>query len=212
MLFRSEVGPGWTPYHADAMWADPDLDHAAQAMRQVADDPAEAHRRGKAARVHILRTRSMDAAAQWMRTQIADAYQVWRERGHGRVTEDGFMTSDVDSLAPLIHARHALDWQSDPTSPSRFPFAPILRRIIRRALNHSIAHERKVLGTLMHGVGEVVKRLDQRLDQQTAAHIAHIDTVQRRSYRQLAALAARLDRLERAAEERQTGRSTAVDQ
>ncbi|WP_298181318.1 glycosyltransferase [Saccharomonospora sp.] len=77
---RAEVGPGWKPYQADGVWADPDLDAAAEAMRQVADDPAEARRRGKAAREHILRTRSMDAATEWIRTELRAAYETWRAR------------------------------------------------------------------------------------------------------------------------------------
>jgi glycosyltransferase involved in cell wall biosynthesis len=76
----TEVGPGWHPYQADAVWADPDLDEAAKAMRTVADDPAEAAKRGAAAREHILRTRSVDAAAQWIRAELESAYDTWRTR------------------------------------------------------------------------------------------------------------------------------------
>ncbi len=72
-----DVGPGWPPYHAEGRWADPDLDAAAAAMRAVADDPAEARRRGEAAREHILRTRSMDVAAAWTREQLEAAHRTW---------------------------------------------------------------------------------------------------------------------------------------
>jgi glycosyltransferase involved in cell wall biosynthesis len=73
----TEVGPDWPPYQRDGRWAEPDLDVAAAAMRAVADDPAEARRRGEAAREHILRTRSMDVAATWMRDQLTAAHQTW---------------------------------------------------------------------------------------------------------------------------------------
>ncbi|MET0237555.1 MAG: glycosyltransferase [Kibdelosporangium sp.] len=76
----TEVGPGWPPYQAEARWADPDLDEAAKAMRAIADDPAEAARRGAAARAHLLQSRSIDTAARWMRVQLEEAYQVWRAR------------------------------------------------------------------------------------------------------------------------------------
>lgn len=33
-----EVGPDAAPYDRDAVWADPDLDHAARSMRQIVDD------------------------------------------------------------------------------------------------------------------------------------------------------------------------------
>jgi len=76
----TEVGPGWPPYQEDAVWAEPDLDAAARAMRMVADDPADARRRGDAARAHILRTRSMDIATAWMRTRLREAYENWETR------------------------------------------------------------------------------------------------------------------------------------
>jgi glycosyltransferase involved in cell wall biosynthesis len=76
----TEVGPGWAPYQEDAVWADPDLDAAARAMRTVADDPAEARQRGEAAREHMLRTRSMDIATGWIRTQLRAAYETWETR------------------------------------------------------------------------------------------------------------------------------------
>jgi glycosyltransferase involved in cell wall biosynthesis len=75
-----DVGAGWPPYPAEARWADPDLDAAALAMRTVADDPAQARLRGRAAREHLLRTRSMDAAADWLRTRLTEAHQTWRAR------------------------------------------------------------------------------------------------------------------------------------
>jgi glycosyltransferase involved in cell wall biosynthesis len=75
-----EVGSGWGPYQKDARWADPDLDAAAEAMREVADDPAEARRRGEAAREHVLRTRPMDVATTWVRAQLREAHQTWQDR------------------------------------------------------------------------------------------------------------------------------------
>ncbi|HEY4456128.1 MAG TPA: glycosyltransferase [Pseudonocardiaceae bacterium] len=78
-----EVGPGWPPYQADALWAEPDLDVAAAAMRAVADDPDEAWRRGAAGRELLLRTRSVSSAAAWVREQLEAAYQVWQARQAG---------------------------------------------------------------------------------------------------------------------------------
>ena len=71
------VGPGWPPYQPGGRWADPDLDAAAAAMRAVADDRDEARRRGQAARAHILRTRTTETAAAWMRERLTEAHQTW---------------------------------------------------------------------------------------------------------------------------------------
>jgi glycosyltransferase involved in cell wall biosynthesis len=73
-----EVGPGWPPYQADARWAEPDTDAAARAMRAVVDDPEQACGRGLAGREHLLRTRSMDAAGDWLRVRLAEAHQTWQ--------------------------------------------------------------------------------------------------------------------------------------
>jgi glycosyltransferase involved in cell wall biosynthesis len=76
----TEVGPGWPPYRPDGRWADPDLDAAAEAMRAVADDPAEARRRGAAAREHILRTHPADVTAAWLRERLSEAHRTWLAR------------------------------------------------------------------------------------------------------------------------------------
>lgn len=74
------VGPDWPPYQPEGRWADPDLDAAAAAMRAVADNRDEARRRGQAARAHILRTRSTDTAATWMRERLTEAHRTWLAR------------------------------------------------------------------------------------------------------------------------------------
>jgi len=74
------VGPGWPPYRSDGRWADPDLDAAAGAMRAVADDPAEARRRGAAARAHILRTHPEDVTVAWLRERLGEAHRTWLAR------------------------------------------------------------------------------------------------------------------------------------
>ncbi len=75
-----EVGAGWSPYPPDAHWADPNLDAAARALREIADDPGEARRRGAAAREHIAATRSLAASAAWVTRELMAAHETWRSR------------------------------------------------------------------------------------------------------------------------------------
>lgn len=190
---RAEVGPGWAPYQEDGVWADPDLDAAANAMRAVADDPAEARRRGKAAREHILRTRSMDAATEWIRTQLRAAYDTWRAR-----SGDGDPTHEVpEALVPLDQARAALHSTPDPEAPHRLPFAPTLRKLVNRALVHYDDHQRKVLGRITDGTLDALSTLIRRIDQNSEQHRRRIDILERQWNRRLTELTARLDRLER---------------
>ncbi len=58
-----EVGPGCEPYPAGAMWADPDIGAAADAMRRVAADPKAARELGRRAQEHAGRVLSQEAYA-----------------------------------------------------------------------------------------------------------------------------------------------------
>ncbi len=189
---RTEVGPGWEPYQKDGVWADPDLDAAAEAMRAVADDPAEARRRGKAAREHILRTRSMAAATEWLRTELRSAYDTWRARQHGAASRG---TPDV--LVPLEAAREALHWAPDPAAPHRLPFAPALRRLVNRALDHHDEHQRRILARLTDGTRDALSALARRIDRDSEASEQRIGELEARWNRRVAQLTARVDALER---------------
>ncbi|MGQ0839910.1 glycosyltransferase [Actinokineospora sp.] len=175
------VGPGSPPYQATALWADPDLDAAAAAMRAVADDPAEAARRGSAARAHLLRTRTVEAAAEWMRRELDAAYRAWRERPADRNADPRHRAAD-----PVVRAREALHWRADTSTPSRVPFAGGLRKAVLRAIDHYDVHQREVLGVVVDGMAEALDAAGTRTDSLEA------DTDRR-----MVAMAAQLDRIER---------------
>jgi len=158
-----EVEPGWYPYQEGALWADPDLDAAAAAMRQVADDPAEAARRGDAAREYILRTRSPEAAARWLKTELRSAYRAWQRRG----TERPAPAAPPTPTGALERAREALRWRADTNAPSRLPLAPMLRRAVLRAVDHYDVHQRRVMGELVDGTQTAVNQLSDELNRLT---------------------------------------------
>jgi FkbM family methyltransferase len=60
------VGPGNFPYPANGEWADPDVEHAAQLMRDVVENPSEAARRGRQAALDIRAEFSPAAAGETM--------------------------------------------------------------------------------------------------------------------------------------------------
>lgn len=149
------VGEGCFPYHPDAVWADPDLDQAARAMRTVFDDPREARRRGLAARDHVLSTRTMAAAADWMRARLTEAHRHWRSGGTQRA---------AGGSGSLASAREALRWRADASAPSRIPGAPALRRGILRAIDHYDVHQRTVHAAMLDGVEDGIRELAARLE------------------------------------------------
>ncbi|GGP37849.1 FkbM family methyltransferase [Saccharothrix coeruleofusca] len=158
------VGKGNGPYPPDALWAEPDLDAAAAAMREIADDPAEAARRGRAARERILRTRSMDAAADWVRARLRQAFDTWRARAEGSAPEQAPAPEQQDPLRRLRESRQALLWRAEAGAPSRLPLAPAMRRAVLRAIDHYDVHQRKVMGALVDGVEGTLEELVSRLE------------------------------------------------
>lgn len=107
-----EVGPDAAPYPPGSHWAEPDLDAAAQAMREVADDPARAAERGLAAREHLRRTRGTEAAAEWIREQVGEALRNWRA-----------------STRPVVPAR------PQPEPEAARGVSPVLRKAILRVVS-----------------------------------------------------------------------------
>ncbi|OLR92804.1 FkbM family methyltransferase [Actinokineospora bangkokensis] len=203
------VGPGSEPYPAEACWADPLPDALAAALREIADDPGAAARKGAAAREHVLATRSPQATAEWVRAAVEAAHATWLARrapdeevvetmpeqdpATGTPAEEA---PAADPLDPLRRSREALRWRADPAVDSRLPMAAALRRGVLRALDHYDHHQRQVLGALLDGVDDSAGRLveGQRalLDRVRRLEAAHAEQ------RELD-LAARLDRLERLA-------------
>ena len=66
----TEVGPGVDIYPADGIWAEPDLDHAAELMRRVVERPEEAAEKGARAREDVLRRFSPDATGALARARL----------------------------------------------------------------------------------------------------------------------------------------------
>ncbi|MFF0144549.1 FkbM family methyltransferase [Amycolatopsis sulphurea] len=153
------VGPDSHPYHAGAIWAEPDLGVAAAAMRQIADDPDEAAKRGSNARSAILRDRSMAAAAKWMRTELEQAYRAWQDKRHTAATPP-----PAHPLTPLQEATEALRWRPEASTPSRLPLAPALRKAVLRAIDHYDVHQRNVMGALLAATEESNRRLLDRVE------------------------------------------------
>jgi glycosyltransferase involved in cell wall biosynthesis/SAM-dependent methyltransferase len=65
------IGEGNFPYPPEGEWADPDPEHAARLMREVADDPLAAEQRGRVAAHDIRRNYSPEAAGETMERRLA---------------------------------------------------------------------------------------------------------------------------------------------
>lgn len=71
LRFRlKEVGETLGPYAAGAIWAQPDISHLAQLMREVFADPAQALARGRRARAFVAENFSALAVGETMRRRL----------------------------------------------------------------------------------------------------------------------------------------------
>lgn len=66
----ANVGPGVEVYPEDAVWAEPDIAHAAELMRAVFDHPEEARVRAERGRAFVLREFSREAAGAIARRRL----------------------------------------------------------------------------------------------------------------------------------------------
>jgi hypothetical protein len=69
------VGEGAEAYDSRAMWAEPDLGEAARLMRQVFENPQEAHRRAEMGRQDLRNRFSPEVTGRVMRARLEE---IWR--------------------------------------------------------------------------------------------------------------------------------------
>jgi glycosyltransferase involved in cell wall biosynthesis len=81
------VGPDAAPYDSSGLWAEPDVDAAAEMMRRVFEAPDEASRRAAAAQEVLAREHGREAAARFI-TERFDAIQEKRRQGYHSIVAD----------------------------------------------------------------------------------------------------------------------------
>jgi glycosyltransferase involved in cell wall biosynthesis len=141
------IGDGNEPYPADGEWAEPDLDEAAQHMRRVVEEPAEAAKRAAAGRRDAERLFSAARAGAAMGARLA------------RVILRRSSTRDAGSaVAELVRV---LETQPEPP-PGRRGEAVRggLRRALYRTLRPYTAHRREVDAELVRTLRALEERID----------------------------------------------------
>jgi len=105
----TRIGEGAFPYPPDGVWAEPDLDQAAELMRRVLAEPDQARARGAIAREQMLERHSLQVAGAAMRRRLELIHERMYEQGaralnlaHLSSTLDGELVSDRIAAAPKI--------------------------------------------------------------------------------------------------------------
>jgi glycosyltransferase involved in cell wall biosynthesis len=172
------VGEGAYPYPSDGIWAEPDLDHAAELMRRVFAERDEARERGQIARHDMLAHHSPEVAGEAMRRRLALI--------HERLYQDGARSlnlahlpslSDGELAGTTINSPPVIGWGGG-------RLARLRERVLRPVANWSqayIEHQSQVEAEgrdAIERVENLSARLDSRLrevaqtlqDQQQAHH------------------------------------------
>ena len=161
-----EIGPGNDPYPAGGLWAEPDVEHAAELMRHVVEHPDDAARRGERAREHMEREHSTDAAGKAM------AERVTRVAGLPRDEQGSAAEVPLDELLRRIRA--------EPAPPARLgPLRALVRRASLRMGRPQAVHQRQVDEELTRALRTLDERV-QGLAASNASLLAEVDELRRR--------------------------------
>jgi hypothetical protein len=127
------IPPGIPNYPTGALWADPDLDEAATAMRRVVERPDEVRERGRRGRGTIETWHSLERTAEFARSRVAEIATLSPKAGR--------RDSDVERAARFLALGPSLSW----TSPSgRFGRLGVLaRRALMRVLKPYLVRHRE---------------------------------------------------------------------
>ena len=136
---------------------EPDVEGAARALREAADDPERIAEFGLRAREHLIAQHSAHNAGEKLRDRVEHAYRDWRAKW----SRDQHGHRD-DPLHPLLVARHALHRAPDVGVGSRNAMTPALRRAVLKAVSHYDEHIRDVLRSLVDGVERTASELLRR--------------------------------------------------
>jgi glycosyltransferase involved in cell wall biosynthesis len=175
------VPPGSANYPAGALWADPDLDDAAAAMRRVVEHPDEARERGRRGRETILDRHSLDRTAAFVSERLADIKRrPPKERGE---------RSTVERAARFLAIGPSLSW----TAPSgRFGrFGVLARRVLLRVLRPFLVRQREWESLVVDAL-----RQGQHLALEQRKQIERLDALAGGLQQSLDRIDARLDRLD----------------
>ena len=125
----AEVPVGCSPYPAGSSWAEPDLEAAAQIMRQVYEDPAKAANVGRRAKTHVLNNHGLDTGAAFVAGRFRVVQGGLRERGVPEFGTGRLHSGTTPRLVDFVSRPRDLN------APSNHPRAARLyRRVLWRAL------------------------------------------------------------------------------
>jgi glycosyltransferase involved in cell wall biosynthesis/SAM-dependent methyltransferase len=163
------VGDDADPYLPEAVWAEPDLDHAARLMQHVVDDPEEAARTGERAAADLRRTHSPRAAGAVIEARLKEisgrsaslaARPPARPRPHpgGDLvvsTRPSAHLTSQDTGGGRAHLQHLLGFDQAPPRPGAGRLRRAMKRVYLRLLRPYAAYQRRINESTTRALDEV---------------------------------------------------------
>jgi glycosyltransferase involved in cell wall biosynthesis/SAM-dependent methyltransferase len=168
----TEIGPDAPPYPADKEWAEPDLDLAAELMRQVFEDPEAAAQRGRRAADDIRRTHSPRASAEAIETLVT---QIRRADLRERLEGPSPAQAAAGGLSGRAQLARLINVPTPPPRPGRGTRArTAAKRAYMRLLRPYTAHQQRI----NISIAESLDELREVLGETVSIAVEHDRTLQ----------------------------------
>jgi glycosyltransferase involved in cell wall biosynthesis len=145
----TKIGPDANPYPADGEWADPDLDRAAELMREAFIDPAAAEERGRRAASDIRLTHSPEGAAAWIEARLSEARTTSTIHRLREPASSGSAASAASELS------HLLGLGSTPPDEAAGQMRGSAQRARNRVLKPYVDHQHQINETTGRALEEI---------------------------------------------------------
>ncbi len=140
------------PYPAGTVWAEPDLEVAAELLREVADDPQRARERGELGRAAVAERQSVERAAAFVAGRVPELERI----AHERASRETAGTR----VAAYVADGPSVSWDA----PSRFGrIGRLSRRLLLRLLRPYLFRQHELETLLAVGI-EDLERAQERLE------------------------------------------------
>ncbi len=170
----ARVGEDAHPYPADGVWAEPDLDRAAELMRLVLSEPERARARGRRARAELLEKHSPAVAGAAMERRLALIHERLRGEGARALNLAHLPPSQDETIQSRIAASPRIEWGDGRVGRLKgLAYRPLANWA--RAYGE---HQSEIDTELSHAIAQVDARLRevaQTLHDQQQAH--HAETL-----------------------------------
>jgi hypothetical protein len=179
----TDIGRGADPYPAEAKWAEPDVEAAADLMQAVVRDAQCATERGKRAAEDIARLHSPRARAPFLIERLT---AITRDLPGTDVMDDpappkGETRPRIVAEEPITRAHAAVASRPDVASPARYErLSRPIRRTIARLLRHYDDHRMKADTALLAAL-EAIREETHLLEANVGDEIQKLFRLERRT-------------------------------